>query len=250
MLKFDRLQITFNAAITMSWIYDNAGVFVLLLFLACASSGLLVIGIAYLICHIITLWPTSESQSNEFQLNELQLDTRIGCGDGLCYLPMFQTTYHVRVISELGHFPTIVALAGIAKSYRRKIKGKLTLIEDGVAHFEQDKNERLVWEVVEELVGHLDFIESRQVRVVSSRPPEGYRYLELFLPEHRNFILRLLGSFPSLQSVVNINTEYRMGFIGVLWQKERDRYVLEKELDMDVWVQIGKCIIRPEARID
>jgi hypothetical protein len=136
----------------------------------------------------------------------------------------------------------IVTLASIAKSYRRKIKGKLTLIEDGVAHFEQDKNERLVWEVVEELVGRLDFIESRQVRVVLSRPPEGYRYLELFLPECRNFIL-LLGSFPSLQSVVNINTEYHMGFIGVLWQKERDRYVLEKEL-------YGHKLANAEARID
>jgi hypothetical protein len=163
---------------------------------------------------------------------------------------MFQTTYHARVIAELCHFPTIVALASIAKSYRRKIKGKLTLIEDGVAHFEQNKNEGLVWEVVEELVGCLNFIESRQVRVVSSRPSKGYHYLELFLPEHQNFILQLLSTFPSLQAVVNINTEYRIGFIGVLWQKERGRYVLEKELDMDVWAQIGKCMIRPEARID
>jgi hypothetical protein len=130
-----------------------------------------------------------------------------------------------------------------------KIKRKLTLIEDGGAHFEQDKNEGLVWEVVEELVGCLDFIESRQVRVVLSRPPKGYHCLELFLLECRNFILRLLSAFPS-QAVVNINTEYRIGFIGVLWQKERDRYVLEKELDMYVWAQIGKCMIRPEARID
>jgi hypothetical protein len=105
--------------------------------------------------------------------------------------PCLQTKYHVRIISELGHFPTIVALAGIAKSYRRKIKRKLTLIEDGVAHILSRIRMRgwcgRLWR---NWLVDLDFIESRQVRVVSSRPPEGYRYLELFLPEHRNFILR------------------------------------------------------------
>jgi hypothetical protein len=124
----------------MSWIYDNAGVFVILMLLACTLSDPLVPGIAYLLL-------------NEFQLNKLQLDTHVGCGDGLYYLSMFQTTYHAHIVAELGHFPIIIALASIAKSYRRKIKGKLILIEDGMAHFEQDKNERLVWEVVEELVG-------------------------------------------------------------------------------------------------
>src|SRR5258708_1209648 len=99
----------------MSWIDDNAGVFVVLLLLACASSGLLVIGIACFICYIITLWPTPAT--SESQLNELQLDICIECRDGLCYLPMFQTTYHARVVVELGHFPMIVALASIAKSY-------------------------------------------------------------------------------------------------------------------------------------
>ena len=41
-----------------------------------------------------------------------------------------------------------------------------------------------------------------------------------------------------------------MEFIGVLWQKERDKYILEKERDVDVWVQLGRCEIRPEATID
>jgi hypothetical protein len=38
----------------------------------------------------------------------------------------------------------IIALTSIAKSYKRKIKGKLMLIEDGIVYFEWDKNERLV----------------------------------------------------------------------------------------------------------
>jgi len=97
------------------------------------------------------------------------------------------------MVAQLGHFPTIIALANIATSYRRKIKGKLTLIEDGVAHFEKDRNERLVWEVVDELICQLDFIGSRQVRIVLSRPPEGYWYTKLFLPEHRNDIMHQIG---------------------------------------------------------
>jgi hypothetical protein len=126
----------------------------------------------------------------------------------------------------------------------------LTLIEDGVAHFEKDRNERLMWEVVDELICQLDFIGSGQVRMISSRPPEGYRYTKLFLPEHRNDIMCQIGRFPHLQAIVDIKAEYCMEFIGVLWQKERDKYVLEKERDMDVWAQLDRCEIRPEATID
>jgi hypothetical protein len=53
-----------------------------------------------------------------------------------------------------------------------------------VVHFEKDKNERLVWEVVDELICQLDFIGSGQVRILLSQPPEGYHYSELFLTEH------------------------------------------------------------------
>jgi hypothetical protein len=159
------------------------------------------------------------------------------------------------MVAQLGHFPTIIALASIATSYRRKIRGKLTLIEDSVAHFEKDRNERLVWEVIDELMGRFDFIgsgqrRSGQGRIISSQPPEGYRYTELFLPEHRNDIMYQIGRFPHLQAIVDIKPEYRMEFIGVLWQKETDRYVLEKERDMDVWEQLGRCEIRAESTID
>ena len=166
------------------------------------SLGPCLLVILYLLSYTITFWPTS--LANESQSNKLQLDTCIGCSNGLCYLAMFQTRYHNHILAELGHFPTIIALATIVKLYRKKVKGKLMLIGDGVAHFEQDK-ERLVWEVVEGLIGQLEFIGSREMRVFSSTPPEGYHYLELFLPECRNLILQLLGPFPPLQAVVRIN---------------------------------------------
>jgi hypothetical protein len=72
------------------------------------------------------------------------------------------------MVAQLGHFPTIIALASITTSYKRKIRGKLMLIEDSVAHFEKDRNERLVWEVVDELMGQFDFIGSGQGRIISS----------------------------------------------------------------------------------
>ena len=227
---------------------SDPGAFVIVILISCALFGPCLLAILYFLSYAISFWPTSPA--SESQLNELQLDTRVGCPNGLCYLPMFETRYHDRILAELGHFPTIIALASIAKSYRRKVKGKLTLIGDGVAHLERDKKERMVWEIVEGLIGRLEFIGSREMRVFSSTPPEGYHYLELFLPECRNLVLQLLGPFPPLQAVVRINVEYRTEFIGVLWQKETDRYVLEKELNVDVWAQLGRCVIRPEATIN
>jgi len=81
-------------------------------------------------------------------------------------------------------------------------------------------------------------------------PPEGYRYLELFLPEWRNMILQLFGPNPLLQVVADAHASYRTQFFGVLWQKETDKYSLEMELNMDVWEQLGRCEIGPEARIN
>jgi hypothetical protein len=112
----------------------------------------------------------------------------------LAYLAVLSLHVHNR----LSHFPTIIALVSIHKSYRRKIKGKLVLIEDGIAHFEKDKHERLVWEVVDELVGRLEFIGSRQVRIISSQPLESYCYSELFHFDHHNNVIHLLGPFPRL----------------------------------------------------
>jgi len=50
----------------------------------------------------------------------------------------------------------------------------------------------------------------------------------------------LLGPFPRLQAVVDISTEYCMKFYGVLWEKWPDKYILEKDLERDVWREIGE----------
>jgi hypothetical protein len=242
----DQPWFVFDAPATM-----DLGSFVVLIVIACVVCALWIAILWYLIANATTFLASlgvNRSQSNES--NELHPNTRIGCLNGLCYLPMFATRDHPRMIARLGHFPTIIALASIPSSHRRKIKGKLVLIEDGVAHFEKDKDERLVWEVIDEFVCRLDLIGSREVRVVSSQPPEGYRYSELFHSNYRNDIIRLLGPYPHLQDVVNIDVQYRTEFVGVLWQKWTDKYVLEKEMDIDVWAQLGKCVIRPEATID
>jgi len=225
----------------MMLIDPTSGTSVILIFIT-ALLGLISI-------HLISnIW--SPLLNDEIQSKQLQLNTCVRCSDGLCYLPMFETRHHVRMVARLGHFPTIIALASIPSSYRRRIKGKLTLIEDGVGHFERDMSERLVWEVVDELICRLDFVGSRQMRIVSSQPPMGYRYSELFLPEYRNEIIYQLGSFPRLQVVVDINMEYRTEFIGLLWQMERNKFLLEKVLFTDVWAQLGGWEIRPEATID
>jgi len=221
----------------------DPGAFAGLMLLTSILIGPFILGFLYL---VYRLWPTPVTDDTQ----SLQLDTRVGCPNGICYLAMFEKRYQPLLLRQLGHFPTIIALASVAKSYRRKVKGTLTFIEDGVAHFEKDKKERLAWEVVDQVVGRLDWIGSREMRIISSQPPEGYRYSELFRRDHRNNIMHQLGPFPRLQAVVDINEEYRMEFIGVLWQKWTDKYVLEKELEMDVWAQLGKCKIAAGATID
>ena len=67
---------------------------------------------------------------------------------------------------------------------------------------------------------------------------------------YQNDIMHLLGPFPRLQDVVNVDAQYRTEFVGVLWQKWTDKYVLEKDRDMDVWAQLGRCVIRPDAMIN
>ena len=142
-------------------------------------------------------------------MDKLQLDTHIGCPDGLCYLLMFSRTIHLQLIKELGHSPTILALTTFPPSYQLKAKGMLNIIADGVAHFEPDKNGGLVWEIMDNMMSQFDLIGSRQLKILSFTPPEGYSYLELFVSDRRNEILQNLGPNPLLQTVVNINLNYR-----------------------------------------
>ena len=242
--NFNQPWIVLDAAATMI----NLGTLVVFILIACIIFGLWIFIVWYLVRHATTFFQSFTT--NRSQSNELRLDTRVGCPDGICYLQMFEMRHKDRILARLGYFPMIIAIASVPKSFRRKIKGRLEFIGDGVAHFEQSIGEELVWDIVEGLVGRNLWVGSSELRKVSSMPPEGYRYLELFLPEWRNMILQLFGPNPLLQAVADAHASYRTQFFGVLWQKETDKYSLEMELNMDVWEQLGRCEIGPEARIN
>jgi hypothetical protein len=89
-----------------------------------------------------------------------------------------------------------------------KAKGMLNIIGDGVVHFEPDKNGGLVWEMMDNMMSWFDLIGSRQLKILSFAPPEGYSYLELFVSDSRNKILRNLGPNPLLHTVISINSNY------------------------------------------
>jgi hypothetical protein len=78
----------------------------------------------------------------------------------------------------------------------------LNIIGDGVAHFEPDKHGGLVWEIKDDMTSWFDLIESRQLKILSFTPPKGYSYLELFVSDRHNEILRNLGPNPLLQTSV------------------------------------------------
>jgi hypothetical protein len=226
----------------------DLGSLVVLIVIACFVVCAWCFIIFYLCTHASTFF--AFLTTNEPQSNELRLETRVGCPDGICYLQMFDMRHQDRIFTYLGYFPTIIAIASVPKSFRRKVKGKLEFIGDGVAHFEQSIGEGLVWDIVEGLVGRNEWVGGSELCKVSSVPPEGYRYLVLFLPEWRNTILQCLGPNPLLQTIIDIDAGYRTQFFGVLWQKETDKYSLEMELNMDVWEQLGRCGFGPEARIN
>ena len=184
----------------------HPGAFVLVVVVA-ALGGLFLFGCLYFIYYIFLRpqQPTPVAPvhapthtTNELQLAKLRPDTCIGCPDGLCYLPMFIQSCHTQITNRLGHFPSILALMTIPNSYRRKARGKLEILGDGIAHFEPDRSEGLVWVIVEDLMSQFDLIGSREFSRISFMPPEGYFYLELFVPERHNKILRTLGPNPLL----------------------------------------------------
>jgi hypothetical protein len=95
-----------------------------------------------------------------------------------------------------------------------------------------------VWVIVEDLMSRFDLIGSREFSRISFTPPEGYSYLELFVPERRNEILRTLGPNPLLQNVIHTNPNYQMEFQGVLLETETNRFCLGRCLNFDVWGQV------------
>src|ERR1700683_2860676 len=115
----------------------DPGVFVII---ATALFGPFLYACLYIISYIISLW-SQQPPTNNFQLNELQPDTHVGCPNGLCYLPLFVQTYHPRIINRIGHFPSVLALTTIPTLYRTKVRGVFRIIGDGVAHFEPNNRE-------------------------------------------------------------------------------------------------------------
>src|ERR1700733_7693261 len=100
----------------------------------------------------------------------------------LAIFQCFPKDTRIASLIALATFQPFIALASISKMYQR-----LELVGDGVAHFEGP-----VWDVVEELVGQIDWVGSSDLHIMSSVPPEGYHYLQLFVPERRNWILQFL----------------------------------------------------------
>jgi hypothetical protein len=130
---------------------QNSGIFVLVIFI-----GAILVGPAIYLClrlanyTILHLYPIPIT--DETPIPELRLDTRVGCPNGLCYLHMFRSTHHSRIINQLGHFPSIYKILTVAKTYRKKARGTIEIIGDGVAHFEPDPNGTLVWEILNALI--------------------------------------------------------------------------------------------------
>ena len=227
----------------------NPGLVTLLMLISAALIGPFV----YVCLRIIVyfLCPTPSS-ANELQTIELQPTTRVGHSDGFCYLELFLFQYSQLLKARLGCYPTIMELVAVAPSYRRRIRGSVKIIGDHFAHFEQNKDEGYVWDVLEEVMSRFEFIGSGRMRILSSTPPLGYKYVELFYPKWRNEVLHSLGPFPRLQAIINVNHDYRMAFIGVLSPSttEKDQWCLEKELKYYVWDTIVSVQFGAEDRID
>jgi hypothetical protein len=194
----------------------NPQMFVVLVLIAACLGGPAIYLILYIIASTIC-WVSSTNQPSP---NELQPDTRVGCPDGLCYLQLFKKRYHSRIIENIGHFPSIMALSAVAKSYRRNAKGTLTLIGDGLAHYEPVVSGGLAWDIVGDVMTRFDLIGGRQLSRLSFKPPEGYSYIELFVSTKRDEILKVVGPYPSLQTVINVDSTYRSNVKGFLWKRD------------------------------
>ena len=116
---------------------------------------------------------------------ELGPDTLFSCPNGLCYLHMFSKTYHSQIINKIGSIPSIYIISAISTTYRKRgAKGNFQLIGDNLAHFEPTIFGESAWDVVDKLTLSLHLIGSNKLVKVSSKPPQGYRYIEIFHLSH------------------------------------------------------------------
>ena len=131
---------------------------------------------------------------------------------------MFKKDCYDRVIWHIGHFPSIYALSTVPTCYRKQLsKGTFKLIGDNVAHYESQLYGDPAWEIVEKLTLPLHLIGSKQLVRISTKPPQGYGYIEIFQPLQCTHIMTMLGYCPCLQHLMLINPEYHLHTKGLLW---------------------------------
>ena len=211
---------------------SDPGAFFLIILTAAAVFGPFIFHILYGIVHITS----PPSTTNDV---ELRPDTRVGCSDGLCYLRLFKRQYHTQLTQQLGHFPSIFAISAIKKSYRTRARGGLEIIGDGMAHYEPDYRGGLVWGIVKDAMGRFSLISGGELSILSFTTPAGYSYLELFVPTKHNEILSMLGPNPLLQSVIDIDSVYRLSIEGYLVEEEEGFLkVVKANIGMEAWVQV------------
>ena len=145
-------------------------------------------------------------------------ETLVGCPDGLCYLPLFRKDCHNWAVRQIGHFPSIYALSTVSTCYRRQMaKGTFKLIGDSLAHYEPHLYGDPAWEVVDKLTISLHLIGSKELVRISTKPPQGYGYIEIFHPSQHTHIMTMLGYCSRLQDLMLINPEYCLHTKELLW---------------------------------
>ena len=145
-------------------------------------------------------------------------ETVVSCPDGHFYLAIFRRDCYDRVIQHIGHFPSIYALSTVPIYYRRQsAKGIFKLIGDNLAYYKPQLYGDPAWEIVEKLTLPLHLIGSKELARISTKPPQGYSYIEIFQPLQRTHIMTMLGYCPHLQDLMLINPEYHLHTKGILW---------------------------------
>ena len=174
------------------------------------------IGPCLFIClYTITFIINLVIQYSSFKLGP---ETLVSCPDGLCYLAMFRRDCYNRVIQHIGHFPSIYALSTVPICYRKQsAKGTFKLIGDNLAHYESHLYGDPAWEIVEKLTLPLHMIGSKELVRISTKPPQGYGYIEIFQPLQHTHIMTMLGYCPHLQDLMLINPEYCLHTKALLW---------------------------------
>ena len=94
---------------------------------------------------------------------------------------MFRKNLYDKVIQQVGHFPSIYALSTVPHYYgRQSAKRTFKLIGDNLSHYETKIDGDPAWEIADKLTLPLHLIGSKELIKVSTKPPQGYSYAEIF----------------------------------------------------------------------